>query len=184
MAKRESPATRSQRTSRRTKKEIEAGKANLAKGREAREQKRREAEAEGRDTGTVRWQKLLDGQLTVADLDDEEITRMRVKAKDGSFAGTPRRSMPSHLAQGFHREAIKRANDKIRTAAPEAVQALLDIGRDPDVKESDRVRALTYIIDRGMGKVPETINVQKADEWSATMDEAFKQGIDRDKVDE
>ena len=157
---------------------ISAGTANLAKGRAAKEEKRKQAEAEGRETGTQRWARLLDGSLTVRELDDEEITRMKVRAKDGSF--NKGRVLPSHIAQQFHHEAIRRSNDKLRSAAPEAVQALIDIGKNPAVKESDRVRALMYVVDRALGKTPENVVLKSEDKFADLLDDAASLLDDRD----
>lgn len=159
MAKRGKAATPSQRAA------LEAGRK---KRDEVVAKRREEAREAGMTKSTERWAKLLSGTITVADLDDEEIRRMRVRGKDGGFSGKGR-SMPSSIAQAFHQEAIKRANDRIRTAAPEAVQALLDIGRNPDVKEGDRVRALMYVVDRALGKTPETVNIKSDDPWATTL---------------
>jgi hypothetical protein len=86
--------------------------------------------------------------------------------------------LPSHLAQAFHSEAIKRANDRIRTAAPEAVKALLEIGTNPDVKDSDRLKALMYVIDRGLGKTPEVVRIEGESGFDKMLADAV--GLDRD----
>lgn len=173
MAKRKSAAESSQPTP----EAIAAGTANLAKGRAAREKKRKPGEYE---TAGERWGRLLSGQITVEDLDDDEIKFMRVRSSDGTFNGKGR-AVPSHLLQAFHGEAIKRSNNKLRTAAPEAVQALIDIGRDPSVKESDRVRALMYVVDRALGKTPETVHVKTDDAWGNMERDAIVD--DRDLAD-
>lgn len=163
MPKRGEPATPAQRSA-------------LRRGQEKRKKAFASA-SEAEDTQKQRWAKLLDGTLTVQDLTDEEITRMRVHGKGGQFSGRAQ-PLPSHLSQAFHREAIRRANDKLRTAAPEAVQALLDIGADPEVKEADRIRALMYIVDRALGKTPETIRVEGASAFDTMLGEAV--GVARD----
>ena len=155
-----------------------AGTANLAKGRAEKEARAQEARANGRMSGKERWARLLDGTLTVRDLDDEEITRMKVRAKDGSF--NKGRVLPSHIAQQFHHEAIRRSNDKLRSAAPEAVQALIDIGKNPAVKESDRVRALMYVVDRALGKTPENVVLKSEDKFADLLDDAASLLDDRD----
>ncbi len=158
-AKRGAPATDAQRA---------AGRENLAKGRAAKEEKRKSAKAAGAVKAKERWAMLLSGTITVKDLDDDEISRMRVRGKDGGFSGRPP-MMPSNIAQSFHAEALRRAQDKFRTGAPEAVQALLDIGKDGSVKEGDRIRALTYIVDRALGKTPQDVNLKVDDPWSAML---------------
>lgn len=180
MAKRESGARSTKRATPRTAAEDAAGRANLQKGRAKKAQAREEAAAAALPTAQERWAMLLDGTLAVRDLDDAEIRKMRVKSADGTFNG-PARRLPSHLAQQFHQEAIRRANDRIRTAAPEAVKELLRIGSDPDVKDSDRIKALLYIIDRSLGKTPEVVRVETEDRWQQTLGEVV---VDRNLDDD
>ena len=183
MAPRKKAASRTDRDPRVTPQSIAAGSANLAKGRAAKEESRRKARAEGRPRAKERWAQLLDGTLTVQELDDDEIKNMRPRGADGGFTGRGRK-MPSHLAQQFQQEAIKRAQDRFRNAAPEAVKALIEIGTDPDVREGDRIRALMYVVDRALGKTPETIRVEGADRWSSLLDAAGGVGdVDRDLAD-
>lgn len=156
--------------------------AALAAGRAAKKQKREQAKKEGRMTAQQRWAMLLDGTLTVKDLDDEEVSRMKVKGKDGCFSGTKTRTMPSHLVSAWQREAVKRANDKLRTAAPEAVQTLLDIGNNPEAKDTDRIRALMYLVDRSLGKVPETLRIEGESKFDAMLAESV--GLERDSIDD
>lgn len=104
---------------------------------------------------------------------------MRVKGPGGFVGRAP--TLPSHLVQAFHREALKRAHDRIRTAVPEAVKGLLAIANDPDAKDSDRIKAYSILMDRGMGRVPETIRVEAADTWGDLLDSAMG-AVDRDLV--
>lgn len=164
-----------------------AQKENLAKGRAARikqkeEQAAREAAGEILTTAGERWAKLLDGTMSVQELDEEELSRMQVRSKDGSFAGRPR-AVPSHLAQAMQKEAIKRATEMFRQAAPKAVKRLLEIADDPDTKESDAIRALDIVLNRGLGKMPETVLVEEKSKWDEAQEQAFT-GIDRTSVDD
>lgn len=151
-----------------------AQRAALVAGRKVRDQAKAEARAKakasGAPTANERWAMLVSGTITMEDLDDQEISRMRVRGKSGGFDGKARK-LPSHLATAFHAESIKRANAKLNAAAPEAIQALLDIGRNPDVREGDRVRALIYVADRALGKTPENVNIKADDPWAATLHE-------------
>jgi plasmid stability protein len=171
MAKRESAASASQRA---------AGRKNLQAGRAAKAEQTKRAKDEGRPRAKERWAMLLSGTLSVRDLDDDEIKKMRVRGADGGFSGK-RQAIPSHLAQQFHAESIRRSNDRLRTAAPEAVQALIDIGKDPSVKEGDRIRALQYVVDRALGKTPETVHLKTDDRWGTLKDTSITD--DRDLAD-
>lgn len=198
MAKRESAADLSQRGAqpkkakgtrgggRQTAAQKAAAQENLRKGREARDRKRAEAQAaaergEVRDTAGERWAKLLSGTITVEDLDDEELARMQVKGKDGAFNGKGR-AVPSHLAQQMQREGIKRATEMFRVAAPRAVKRLLEIADDPDAKDSDAIAALRLVLERGLGKQPETVVIAEQSKWDEAQEGAFRQGVDREAL--
>lgn len=180
MAEREKAAASSQR-SRHTKKAAEAGRANLAKGRAAKDKARAEARARGQESASERWKKLLSGTLTVQDLDDEELAKMRVRGRDGGFSGS-RKAIPSHLAQQMQQEAIKRANDQFRLAAPAAVKRLLEIASDEDTKDTDAIRALQIVLERALGKTPEVIRVEGQTVIDGITMEAL--GLDRQMADE
>jgi hypothetical protein len=151
----------------------------LKRGQERRKKKFAEP-GEHDESQTTRWRKLLDGQLTVKDLTDEEIARNRVHGKGGNFSG-PAPRLPSHLVQAFQQEGLRRANDKFRTAVPEAVKLLIEIGRDPEVKESDRIRALQYVIDRALGKTAETVRIEGASKFDILSEQALD--LDRELQD-
>lgn len=164
-----------------TEKFTEAGKRNLAKGREDAKKKAAAAKASGIPLGKDRWSMLLDGRLTVRDLDDEEVRRMRVMDASGGFAGRAR-TLPSHIAQQFQQEAIRRATELFRSFAPRAVELLMEIAEDPDVKPEAQIRALQIALDRGLGKTPETIRLEGVSKFDKVTMDAL--GLDRDMADD
>lgn len=157
-----------------------AGRANLEAGRKAREEQRKRAQDEDRTTAGERWQMLLDGRLTVHDLDDEEVSNMTVRQKDGALA-RKRKMIPSHLAQQFHREIINRAESKFRTALGDAVKVLAEIATDPDASDAVRVQAADKIINRVMGKPVETVRIEGESKWDGLLGEALD--VDRELAD-
>lgn len=179
MAKRER-ATRPKQQAPRTQAALDAGRANLAKGRESKEAAAAEAKARGAKRAGERWAMLLDGRLTIKELDDEEIKKGRVRGADGGFTGR-RAAVPSHLMQQFQGEAIRRAKEKIVQATPEVTKILLDMLRDEDVPVAQRVKIGMYLMDRQLGKAPETIRVEGASEFDKVTMEAL--GLDREMVD-
>lgn len=132
-----------------------AQKEAMDKGRK----KRHDNLKKGGPTQKERWGMLLSGTLTVKDLDDDEIERMRVRGKGGEFSGRAP-AVPSHLARAFRAEGIRRAEAQFNTYAPKAVKRLLEIADDPDTKDADAIRALDIILNRGLGRTPEVIHVQ------------------------
>jgi hypothetical protein len=169
------PAKKGQKA---TEKQRAAGRKNLAAGRKTRDEKRREARESGEFVpAKERWAALLSGTITVKDLDNEEIARMQVRSRDGSFGGR-RRAVPSHLAQQMQREGIRRATELFRISAPAAVDGLLKIAEDPDAKDSDRIKAYSIIMDRGLGRVPETVRIEQGELPAWDADAARVYGLD------
>lgn len=158
-------------------------RAALQAGAAKKKAMQKKAREEGRPKASDRWAMLLDGTLTVADLDDEELERMKVRGADGGFAGQ-RKGMPSHIAQQMRAESIKRANDMFRVAAPAAVKRLLEIASDPDTKDSDAVRALQMVLERSLGKVPDTVRVEAADAWGKLMRDATPEQFAREAIED
>lgn len=177
MAKRKSPAERSQPDPRVTPQSIAAGKANLAKGRKKKADQAAEAKSAEVPTASARWRKLLDGSLTVRDLDDTEISKMRVRGADGGFSGR-RPAIPSHLAQAMRNEAIRRAKESINANTNVVVKELIKLATDPDTKDSDRIKVLMYLADRQLGKTPEVVRVEGESKFDKMLSEAV--GLDRD----
>lgn len=154
-----------------------AQRAALSAGQKARQQAREEARAKGAVSSKTRWAMLLSGQLTVKDLDDKEVEKMRVRGKDGSFSGQGR-AIPSHLIQQFTQEQLVRANAKMRRALPETINVLVEILNDGSAKHSDRLRAAQMLQDRILGKAPETVRIQEVNEW----DSMFTDAVDIDRT--
>lgn len=128
-----------------------------------------------------RWAALLSGQLTVADLDDEEIAHGRLRSADGSFVGR-RPAIPSHLAQQMRSEYMRRIGDKFTQALPDLVDILVDIAKDPEAKHGDKIKAITLVTDRVMGKAVETVRVEGASAFDQMLADAV--GVDRDLADD
>jgi hypothetical protein len=130
----------------------------LAKGRASREAKRKEGLATNRDTAGERWAKLVKGEITVKDLDNEELKAMRVRGRDGVI-NKGRTYMPAALAHAFRAEFLSRITADIEDAAPDAVQVLKDIANDPEEPAAARVKAATLILERALGRTPQEVHV-------------------------
>ena len=124
---------------------------------------------------------LLDGRLTVRDLDDKEVQKMRVKGADGTFNGRSRR-LPSHLAQAFAAEQVRRATEDIRKALPTATREALRILNDPDVSEVAKIGLIKEIWNRNLGKTPEVVRIEGQSKFDQILDAAIL--IDRGEMEE
>lgn len=120
---------------------------------------------------------LLDGRLTVKDLTDREIQRMKVKGRAGSMS---KRAMPSHIAQAFADERLRRAKEGIARLLPTALEEAQRILEDPDAKDSDKIKILQEVINRNLGKTPDVVRIESEEPFDQAMREVL---VERDLND-
>lgn len=161
-------------TSAKARAAMEAGRAKRDAQRDARA---KDAKYQALPTAGDKWAMLLSGTLTVKDMDDEELKRCKFRSKDGSFVGAPR-MIPSHIAAAITNERIRRVRNMFEEALPAAVQSLVDIASDTDIKESDRIKAAQIIVERVMGKAEQSLNLKAEDSFGALLSAALD--VDRD----
>lgn len=107
---------------------------------------------------TGRYAMLMQGVITVEDLDDEEVARGQLRAVDGTFRGRPPKLMPTELVQAMRREWLSRAEAKLRDALMEkGLGTLVELAGNDQIDAAVRLRAATTIIERTMGKVPDRV---------------------------
>lgn len=157
---------------------LKAGTENLAKGREKKKAMAEEGKKSGRDDVGVRWAKMLDGSMTVKDLSIEELNRMQLVGKDGTFSGRGR-AIPSHIAQAMRNETIRRAQGALLASVHDAAMALGKIINDPEASSADITRASNIVMDRVLGKPTETVVITNESEWDKGVRESIN--LDREK---
>lgn len=110
-----------------------------------------------------RYAQFLSGEITVEDLDDDELAQGRLKSVDGTFRGRPPAVVPGEMVQAMRREWLKRAQNTLAEALMQkGIGTLVELAADsPD--DGVRLRAAQAIIERTMGKVPDKIEVAAED---------------------
>lgn len=116
----------------------------------------------------TRLAQFLRGELSVSDLDDEEIARGQIRNRSGTWAGTPPRSMPTELVHAMRREFHARAQQKMRDVVFEkGIGTLAELAGNKVIDEGVRLRAAALLLDRALGKVPDKIEVVAEDPLEA-----------------
>lgn len=118
-------------------------------------------------TAGKRWQEIFrrieSRELTwdeVADsMDDEELARYQFKSTDGTFRGRPPKWTPRDFIYACDRALASRGQMTWKTAYVNAVGEVTRIALNSE-KDSDRLKALTMIIERIEGRVPDRLVVQ------------------------
>lgn len=107
-----------------------------------------------------RLQLLLDGDLSVEDLDDEEIQRMQLRNKNGDFRGRPPVWIPRELAAAVQIEFRRRFQSEMQRLMPLALKGHEELLRSRHLAPGDaaRMSAIKEVYERTMGKVTQTVD--------------------------
>lgn len=117
--------------------------------------------ARGLITIPKRVQDLLDGTISVEDLDEEELARGYPRADDGTFRGRPT-VIPTSLHQRIQRELFARAGEELKANLLKATATMTNIANNPEMDPKDRLKAAQWVIERIMGKMPDvTVSVDE-----------------------
>lgn len=129
-----------------------------------------------------RWNAFMRGELTVEDMDNEELARGQFRAGDGSFRGRPPKTIPRDFATQLSRELLRRADSNLKARLLEAIEVQVEIMRNGD-KDADRLRAALYLQDRLLGKVPERVVVSAGrPEWESEV-EKFLGAVEDEQIE-
>jgi hypothetical protein len=108
----------------------------------------------------TRMQMLIDGDISVDDLDDEEVMAGRVKDKNGKFTGRPRDLLPRKISDEMRRRWHALVQEQLNDQTELAILTLQDIMASRMAAAPARVRAAEIILERNLGKVPDKIESQ------------------------
>jgi hypothetical protein len=126
--------------------------------------------AEGSDQiqSLSRYRQFQAGQITVDDLDDEELAACGFRASNGSIFRP--KNVPRELAQAFTRAIYERAEAEIRGLAINAAQTIGEIMKNRSNEPDIRLKAAITLIERNLGKTPQAISVSIEKPWEEVFD--------------
>ena len=104
-----------------------------------------------------RVQMLLNGTLSVDDLDDEELARGYPKAKDGTFRGVPPKVIPRAMHNAIRKKLFERAAEKLQMDLLDTVTYMGEVVRNTQIDPKTRLDAAKWIVERIMGKNPDRV---------------------------
>ena len=117
---------------------------------------------------------LLDGDITVHDLDDEELKRFRGRDIDGEFKGRIR-PLPVKIHAAIRQALLNKMQANIEGFLPRAAAILEDIAEGSE-QDSARVKAIDLLLQRGAGKVPDVVRVGAEDPWDVILGDIVRDG--------
>lgn len=107
---------------------------------------------------TGRMKQLISGEITVDDLDDEELMSGQFRDKSGNLNGRSK-VVPKAMHQEMQRRLLQRGHEKIRSDFFDAIDVVGSIMRDDQNDPAVRLRAANTIIERTAGKTPEKVEM-------------------------
>ena len=106
-----------------------------------------------------RYQALVKGEMSVEDLDDDELIQGRLRAVDGTFKGRVPNAIPRSLHKAVVKELVSRTERRLLADLEDMYAVLREIAEAPRAPAVARVQAATYLIERVSGKTPDKVEI-------------------------
>lgn len=122
----------------------------------------RRKQAEGTATGNERASvrvgksstKILTGAEDLSEWDDEELIRGMRRDRNGGWRGKKPLVVPKAIHDELVKRTLSRAQHELAGSLEKAVEVLVALVVNENVEPRDRLRAISMVMDRVMGKEP------------------------------
>jgi len=125
--------------------------------------------ATGKERAVVRLglstTRVITGQDDLSEWSDEELREGRRRDKHGGWMGVTPKIVPKALHDELIRRTLLQANELMRENLPAAVEMLVALATNEGVEAKDRLRAISMILDRVMGKSPDKVEISGQSPW-------------------
>lgn len=126
-------------------------------------------ETDGSERGLIRLgasnTRILTGQDDLSDWDDEELRKGTRRDKNGKWQGKAPIVVPKALHDELIRRTMLHANEIMQDNLEEAVRELVHIATSEACEAKDRLRAISMIMDRVMGKPADKVEISGQSPW-------------------
>jgi hypothetical protein len=137
-----------------------------------------------------RYRQFLAGQITVDDLDDEELALCGFKQSDGKMYKP--KNVPRQMVEEFQKVIFDRAQAGLRSLTVDAVKTVGEIMKNKTNEPDIRLKAALAMLDRNLGKTPNVVALTSdkpfeevfADVFTGTREESRqRRAIESQRVD-
>lgn len=108
---------------------------------------------------------ILTGQADLSGWTEEELAMGRRQSKSGTYSGRPPKVVPKSIHDELVKRTLNNAQEHMRKNLEGVVEVLVNIASGPGIEPKDRLKAISMIMDRVMGKVPDTVNLRPDMPW-------------------
>lgn len=127
------------------------------------------------------WKSFMDRRIPFSELDDEELARLQVRDRNGSFSGTRPKMMPTELVQLHEAELFRRNNTLLKEVLLKATQVHIDVMNDESADPALRMRAAQYMQDRILGKTADKMEIKaELKPWEGLIEGIIRADGDQD----
>jgi len=106
---------------------------------------------------------ILAGNVDLTKWSDEELARGQRRDKNGRFQGRPPKVVPMVVYKELARRQTEAVHKHLRDNILEAAHVLTEMIRNPAVDDGTKVKAITMVFDRVLGKAPEKVEIAMTD---------------------
>lgn len=126
-------------------------------------------ETDGTERGLIRLgaanTRILTGMDDLSEWDDEELRMGQRRDKNGRFQSRRPTIVPKALHDEMVRRTLYNANEKMRDSLEDAITELVHIATSEACEAKDRLRAISMILDRVMGKAADKVEISGTVPW-------------------
>lgn len=113
------------------------------------------------------------GELTMDDLDADEIARAQFRNKAGDFRGRPADMVPREFATELMRRHQEMVFRELSTQVLQALKTLDNVMKHGGIGDQARVKAAEIVLQYNIGKVPDKIEIKgELETWEHRVDAA------------
>lgn len=114
------------------------------------------------------------GELTVDDLDEQELIRGQLRNKHGDFRGRPADMVPREFAQAVIAKQQQMVKGKLAEMVVQALKTIDEVmaRKNPQPGDNARVNAAKLVLEYNIGKVPDKVEIKgQIEHWERQIEE-------------
>lgn len=117
---------------------------------------------------------LMAGDISVEELDDEELARGMCRNPNGGWPQKKPEMVPKVLHDRMVRELFSRADEALRMNLLDAVNSVTKIATGDSVDANVKLKAAQWMFERLRGKVPDVVQVTQEKPFEVTLDKLHR----------
>lgn len=126
---------------------------------------------------------IMEGEVDVSQFDDEELRRGRQRDRNGQFRGKPSTVVPRAVYEELRRRTVTEFYEMVRQELMPSMEVVVAMAKGEIPADPTRLKAAENIVNRFVGKVPETVNLNAIEKkpWEDAIEAGITYDVQRDE---